>query len=561
MKKQAFVTERTTRRMIKKRKGKPVMNSPLITDHRKEKLPARATKKDIQDMTEDDIRALAHELQVHQLELEMQGEELRRTREKADDGWAWYKQLYDFAPVGYFDIDKLGTIKAVNLSGAGLLGLERNYLIGKRFQQFIKPDSIPGFNTFCHESLENKKKQTCEVELIKHDASSCYVQLESSEVSDLKTKQCRVTATDITAYKQAEQKIHLLQTLSLAISTDESLHSVLKIILRRVCELSGWIYGEIWIPSHDGKHLVYGQAWHGNLGYLKEFIEQRKEFTFLPGIGLPGRAWITRQPAWINNVTLDPHYMSKTIAKAIGLKAAVDTGLKAAVAFPIMAGEEVVAVIVSYLFKQIEKDEHLVNLMSSMSTHLGWVIKRKQMCERLQHMAYHDTLTSLPNRLQFKDRLTLELYHARRNKEKLAVMFVDLDQFKKINDTLGHGVGDQLLQCIATRLKSCTREVDTVSRFGGDEFTVILPKIGKPGDAEKIARKIIEVVRRPVTIGTREIIITTSIGIAVYPDNGEDVETLIYQADAAMYLAKEAGKNNYQFSGNIKLGNKSKKNA
>ena len=205
------------------------------------------------------------------------------------------------------------------------------------------------------------------------------------------------------------------------------------------------------------------------------------------------------------------------------------------------------------MFKPLEKDEHLVNLISSMSSHLGWVIKRKQMEETIQQMAYNDTLTSLPNRLQFKDRLTLELAHARRYKTMLAVMFLDLDRFKVINDTLGHAVGDQMLHGIAWRLRSCMRETDTVSRFGGDEFTIVLPKIGRAEDAAMIANKIIEVVQQPLTIGSSELFITTSIGIALFPDDGEDVETLMKNADSAMYHAKEAGRNNYQFSVNRNL--------
>jgi len=534
--------------MAKKKKAKNKTRLPENMRSRAERLVAKKKIKDILKMNENDVHALAHELQVHQIELEMQNEELKRANEKVDDALTRYTHLYEFAPVGYFDLDRQGVIMQANLVGAALLGVERCGLVFKRLQQFIKPDDIPRFNTFCQQAFENGTKQTCEVELAKHDASSGYLRLEGTVTENQKTALCRTAVTDITAFKQAEQKIHLLHTLSSALSMEQSLHSVLTILLRRMCELAGWIYGEIWIPSPDGTHLVYGQAWHARLDLLKEFLERRKEFTFLPGIGLPGRAWITKQPAWINDVTLDPHYLSTTIANVLGLTDAVNAEIKSAVAFPLMAGEEVVAVVVSYLFKPLEQDEHLVNLMSSISTHLGWVIKRKQKDEKIQHMAYNDVLTALPNRLQFKDRLTLELYHAKRHKEMLAVMFVDLDRFKDINDTLGHAVGDQILQCMAKRLKSCIREMDTVSRFGGDEFTLVLPKIGGTKDAAMLAGKIIEAIRQPMTIGNSEIITTTSVGIALFPVDGEDVETLMYQADTAMYRAKEAGKNNYQFA-------------
>ena len=523
------------------KKDKPDSSSLEDLRHRAEKLLAKKKTRTLRKRTEEDVSAMTYELQVNQIELEMQNEELKRARAEAEDALSKYTDLYEFAPVGYFTFDRHGTILEVNLAGAALLDIERCNLIGKHFQLFVKPDGVPVFNTFCNKMLEMNAKQTCEAELMKKDESSVYVRLEGIAIEDRKGKgkQCRAVLTDITAYKQEEEKKHLLQTLSMAISKAENLQSMLDIILRRVCELAGWVYGEVWIPSSDGKYLEYGSAWYCKLKSLEEFAMLSKECTFPPGIGIPGRVWVTKQPVWIKDVTLDPNYLRATTVR--------DVGLKAAVAFPLFAGEEVVAVIVSYMFKPIEKDEHLVDLISSMSSHLGWVIKRKQMEEIIQKMAYNDPLTLLPNRRQFQDCLALELAHARRNKTMLAVMFLDLDGFKVINDTLGHSVGDQALQGIAWRLRSCMREADTVSRLGGDEFTVVLPMVSRAEDAAMIAKKIIEVGRQPLTIGSNELAITISIGIALFPDDGEDVETLMKNADSAMYHAKKAGKNNYQF--------------
>ena len=175
------------------------------------------------------------------------------------------------------------------------------------------------------------------------------------------------------------------------------------------------------------------------------------------------------------------------------------------------------------------------------------ITERKQSEEKIKHMAFHDALTSLPNRILFNDRLTLALAHAHRTKEMLAVMFLDLDRFKVINDTLGHTAGDQLLQSIANRLKNCVREDDTIARLGGDEFSLLLPGITHVEDVNSIARKIIEILKQPWMIGEQELYITTSIGIAIYPNDGEDAEALLKNADAAMYHAKEQGRNNYQF--------------
>jgi diguanylate cyclase (GGDEF)-like protein/PAS domain S-box-containing protein len=166
--------------------------------------------------------------------------------------------------------------------------------------------------------------------------------------------------------------------------------------------------------------------------------------------------------------------------------------------------------------------------------------------EQIKHLAYHDALTGLPNRLLFKDRLTVAISHAQRERSKLAVLFLDLDRFKVINDSLGHNIGDQLLQAVAARVQSCVRESDTVARLGGDEFTVLLPHLPQGEDAALVAQKIIDAVRYPFQIEGREFYMTTSIGISLYPDDGVDAETLIKNADTAMYQAKEQGRDNYQ---------------
>jgi diguanylate cyclase (GGDEF)-like protein/PAS domain S-box-containing protein len=166
--------------------------------------------------------------------------------------------------------------------------------------------------------------------------------------------------------------------------------------------------------------------------------------------------------------------------------------------------------------------------------------------EQIKHLAYHDALTGLPNRLLFKDRLTVAISHAQRDHRRLAVVFLDLDRFKVINDSLGHNIGDQLLQAVAARVQSCLRDSDTVARLGGDEFTLLLADLARSDDAAPVASKILEAVRHPFTIEGREFFITTSIGISLYPEDGTDAESLIKNADTAMYQAKEQGRDNYQ---------------
>ncbi len=164
----------------------------------------------------------------------------------------------------------------------------------------------------------------------------------------------------------------------------------------------------------------------------------------------------------------------------------------------------------------------------------------------IEHLAYHDALTGMPNRPLFMDRLIVALAQANRAHQKLAVFFLDLDRFKDINDSLGHTVGDTLLKAVAERVRRCVREGDTVARFGGDEFTLLIPKIENIEDAAKIALKINETLKIPFFVNERELFVTTSIGVSIFPADGSDPETLVRNADTAMYRAKEQGRDNYQ---------------
>jgi diguanylate cyclase (GGDEF)-like protein len=181
------------------------------------------------------------------------------------------------------------------------------------------------------------------------------------------------------------------------------------------------------------------------------------------------------------------------------------------------------------------------------------ITDRKRAQDQVEYQAYHDALTGLPNRLLFRDRITVALAHAKRSGRLSAVMFLDLDQFKLVNDTLGHTVGDRLLQAIGARLVTCVRAEDTVARMGGDEFTILLADLSDRRGAPLVAQKVLEAVRHPVTIDDHELYVTTSIGIAIYPEDGMDAETLLKNADRAMYRAKESGRDNYQYAASVRF--------
>ena len=200
-----------------------------------------------------------------------------------------------------------------------------------------------------------------------------------------------------------------------------------------------------------------------------------------------------------------------------------------------------------HIWASINAIEDEMGAVSHIVAMFSDITEKKLSEERIYHLAHYDALTDLPNRLSLNDRLQHAMAYAQRHERLVAVMFLDLDHFKNINDTLGHAVGDSLLQAVAKRLLGCVRECDTVGRLGGDEFTIILTDIKHVNDAMIVAQKILEHLSKPFVLQDRELFITASIGVTLYPLDNDSPLELIKNADTAMYRAKDQGRNNYQF--------------
>jgi diguanylate cyclase (GGDEF)-like protein/PAS domain S-box-containing protein len=186
------------------------------------------------------------------------------------------------------------------------------------------------------------------------------------------------------------------------------------------------------------------------------------------------------------------------------------------------------------------------------------ITERKQFEEKLAVMATHDALTGLPNRILLSDRLMVGSALARRNGHRLAILMLDLDRFKLVNDAMGHSVGDELLRAVGQRLSIIMRKSDTISRIGGDEFVLVLPQISQVDDVTKFAQRILCAFQEPFVFGKDRLQVTTSIGIAIYPDDGTDIENLLKDADSAMYWAKEQGRGIYKYYRDDEVGSRDK---
>ncbi len=427
-------------------------------------------------------------------------------------------------------VDLEGNIRVINRAACTMLGYQESELLGAPMATIVEPPpdakiSLPGFvgtgGIRGHGMVWYSK-----------DGRRIDVSVSASAVMDQNHQPVGTVyvALDITELKQAEEETRLLQTMTVAISESNDLHSALGIALQRVCEATGWILGQAWIPRLDGTLLECSPTWYCSTEGLEEFRTVSERFTFLPGKGLPGRVWSTKRPAWIRDVTLDTNFPRAPIAKKVGLKGAMG--------IPILARDEVIAVMEFFVFEPRNEDEHLIGIVSAAATQLGSVIQRKRAEEALAEQAIRDALTNLYNRRYFDHRIKEEMIRVDRHHKSLAILLCDLDHFKDINDTRGHHTGDEVLKAVAQEIQESTRGNDLVFRWGGDEIVVVLLETNRESlliVAERIRQGVHKINQQA------GVSLDVSIGVALYPQHGRTVDELMRLADRALYIAKKGG--------------------
>jgi len=351
------------------------------------------------------------------------------------------------------------------------------------------------------------------------------------------------TLTDITARKQAELRQTMEHAITRILAEADAPEDAMPRIIRTICETMEWHCGARWVWDKEAMLLRCREMWGIDTPEIREFITASANGTISPepaGQGLVRRTYASGQPIWISDVT-----QVKGLLKRASL--VTKAGLHGAFGFPLLLGGEVLGVMEFFHRDVREPDASLIKIAESIGNQIGQFMARKQAEERIRHLANYDELTGLPNRSMFQERLHHALAQAHRHARPLAVLFIDLDRFKDINDTLGHEAGDHVLRDVAERLRTCLRDSDTVGRLGGDEFVVLLEELPQLADVAAVAQKILDAAARPFMLAAKEFHIGASIGISAFPEDGKDLQTLLKNADAAMYRAKVLGRNNYQF--------------
>ena len=343
---------------------------------------------------------------------------------------------------------------------------------------------------------------------------------------------------DITASMRADQLLRLEHVVARSLSEADSASEALKAVIRAICETQNWECGRYFGWDDKLGLLVFREFWHVPQASLEIFIEKSRELTYAPGAGLIGKVTESGQPLWVTDLAKDPRTKAG-IAR--------DAGMHGAFLFAVTSEGKPIGVLVFHSREVREPEDRLLQAVRVIGGQIGQFVRRKRAEERVQHMATHDALTSLPNRVMFSQLLNHEIRAGERYRRSFAVMFIDLDRFKFVNDTLGHEAGDRLLQEVSTRFQACLRSSDVVSRVGGDEFVVLLQEISDVEAVANVARKILSAAMKPIVVLGQECRVTASIGICLYPKDAQDEQSLLKNADIAMYLAKEEGKNNFQF--------------
>ena len=468
------------------------MDANLLRDKAEKQL---AAKPEVVPTTPSDEKRLVHELQVHQIELEMLYENLSHAQAELEKSWALYFDLYDLAPVGYLTLNDKDVILETNLTASTLLGVTRKALIKKPLTKFILAIDQDNYYLHRNQLLETGKPQVFELYFVKQDEHPFWVRLEMNRVVKSEGAQVfRVMLIDISQQKANDD--YLRQAAAMFESAREGVmvtdsKSHILVVNKAFSELTGYTATEVLgqtpqiLKSGRQDEAFYQTMWAeiNNTGYWQ------------------GEIWNRRK-----NGEIYPQMLS-----------------------------------ISAVRNEYQQVTHYVGVFSDIS-------QLKDAVVRLDYLAHHDPLTNLPNRLLLFARLEHCIELSSRERKSAALLMLDLDRFKDVNDSFGHLAGDELLQQVAIRLTSRLRGVDTITRLGGDEFAVLLEDLSRPQDAAMVANDIIVALSEPWCLSNgAEVRIGVSIGISLYPDHGQNSEELLQHADAALYRAKDEGRGNFKY--------------
>jgi two-component system CheB/CheR fusion protein len=506
-------------------------------------------------MSDISLRIQAEEIlqrSTEELELNVfnRTRELVEANEKLLESEKRYSMLYEDAPDMYASVSpKDASIVQCNATLVKTLGYKsKKEIVGRSVFDFYSKTSRSLAKRCFKDFKNNGVVENTELELLKKDRSSFPVMLKVKPVCDEEGKLLYSLSSwrDISVIKALEKEkqtsleLDLIYRSTQIVSDTKDFHEAMEKCIETICKVTDWPIGHMYLPDSYLHRLVSSGIWY--LKYprkLKKFKEVVGHIDYEKNVGLAGTTWASGKAGWA-----DAPYGNDSQDM---MKVCQDLNVLGAVAFPIIVYGQVIAVCEFFSQQVGSANKELMRMLQTVGEQVGRVLERKQVEQQLESLAHYDVITSLPNRVYFQDTLSRFLSHAKRKKHTLALLYLDLDNFKKVNDTLGHPVGDKLLKKVALEIKSMVRSDDFAARLGGDEFVVLMNELNSYKQAVDLAERVIKRLAKPFYIENHEINTSISVGIALYPDGGDTEEKLQKSADIAMYRAKEQGKNNFQF--------------
>ncbi|MDR4509936.1 MAG: diguanylate cyclase [Candidatus Brocadiaceae bacterium] len=459
--------------------------------------------------------------------------------------------IIDNAMEGIITFSQEDTIHSFNPAAVKIFGYQPHEIIDKPVSALITKTSYRKLSDYIKKTVKTDDNSTShliafEVEGKCKDGTIFPVELSLSKFHQEGNLVYLMTVRDITEQKNVKQRLKIQYEVTKVLAASKTVEETTKKILHSLCDTLGWDAGLFWQLDNKTNVLFCKESW----GELSETIISDtlfpKHITLspVPEEGIPGTVYSSKKPTWIPDILSEPDCRYNVIIKKCGFHAVF--------AFPVICSEEMMGIFELYSHKIQQTDEKILNVMNTLGNHIGQFFMRKHSEEQLEHLATHDTLTNLYNRRRFEEELEIWLANSRRYGAYGALLFIDLDNFKYVNDTFGHKTGDELLVHISSVLKKRLRESDVLGRLGGDEFAAILSHMDK-NQAISVAKQMVETVHHHgMFTNGHNTDVTASIGIALYPDHSTIADFLISCADQAMYHAKEKGRNGYCiFSGKI----------
>jgi diguanylate cyclase (GGDEF)-like protein/PAS domain S-box-containing protein len=476
---------------------------------------------------------------------------VRSVRAGAAAGEALKQAVVESALDCVVTMDHRGRVLEFNPAAERTFGYRREQAIGTELADLIVPPSLRdahrrGVAHHLETGEETVLNQRLELTGMRADGDEFPVELTITRITAVEPPMFTGYMRDLTERRRAERDAAAQHRVAQALAESASSEDAIAGVLSALGESMGWDLGAAWLVDQDAALLRCQALWQQPEIDATEFRRLTEGLTFERGHGPLGRAWASGAVTGTERVTDEPQFPRA--------RAAARLGLRGAVWVPIRSADEILGVLEFYSRRPNPADETVLAVLASVGSQFGEFLRRRRAEERLAHQALHDELTGLPNRGLLLDRLRHALARAGRDGSTVCVLFLDLDDFKLVNDTLGHAVGDELLVAVAARLRTALRDSDTVgrldaemvARFGGDEFVILCEGLDHEGDAVCIAERLGRELARPIVLADRELVVTASLGLALSAGERSTPDALVRDADAAMYRAKERGRGLYE---------------